>query len=101
MQRRYSNAAIEYLKLKYLNDWWAGRMGADALFSQGAMQIVEGSFGDLAFMVPVEEPLKEAYQEIERRVSRSTSVGCETRKIILLSFFIISHNSILPHDSFS
>lgn len=59
------NAGIQYLKVKYLNDWWSGKMGADALFSQGAMSITEGDLSDLGFMMPVEEPLKEAYQKIK------------------------------------
>ncbi len=60
-----ANAAIQYLKLKYLNDWWSGKMGADALFSQGAMSLLSGDLGDLGFMMPVEEPLKKVYQQIK------------------------------------
>ena len=59
------NAGIQYLKLKYLNDWWAGRMSAEAMFSQGASSLTSGDLSDLAFMMPVEEPLKEAYQKIK------------------------------------
>ena len=60
-----ATAAIQYLKLKYLNDWWSGKLAADALFSQGGMQILDGSFDDLGFLAPVEEPLKKAYQAIK------------------------------------
>ena len=60
-----ATAAISYLKLKYLNDWWSGKLAAEALFSQGGMQILEGSFDDLSFLAPVEEPLKKAYQELK------------------------------------
>ncbi len=59
------NAAIQYLKVKYLNDWWAGKMAADALFAAGGMSLLEGDLSDLGFMMPVEEPLKKAYQEIK------------------------------------
>ena len=59
------NAVLQYLKLKYLNDWWSGKMGADALFSQGAMALLEGSFDDLMFMGPVEGPLRAVYSEIK------------------------------------
>lgn len=59
------SAVLQYLKLKYLNDWWAGKMNSETLFSSGAMQIVEGSFDDLMFMAPVEEPLKVAYQKLK------------------------------------
>ena len=38
-----ANAVIQYLKLKYLNEWWAGKVAADALFAQGAISILEGT----------------------------------------------------------
>ncbi len=60
-----TSAILQYLKLKYLNEWWAGKMSSEALFSSGAMQIVEGSFDDLMFMAPVEGPLKVAYQQLK------------------------------------
>lgn len=60
-----ANAGIQYLKVKYLNDWWSGKMGSEALFSSGAMSLTSGDISDLGFMVPVEEPLKEAYQKIK------------------------------------
>lgn len=60
-----SNAAIQYYKLKFLNDWWSGKLGSDGLFSSGAITLLSGDFSDLGFMVPVEQPVKAAYQKIK------------------------------------
>jgi putative sterol carrier protein len=59
------NAVVEYLKMKYLKDYWSGKMRSDTMFTSGAVALKAGSLADLMFLAPIEVPLRRAWKGLE------------------------------------